>query len=399
MPEGIDRNNDATVLKRYRSRYALQDGVFKLLNIATTPLWSGGKAHPSKPSPRRLLLVNAGHLGDVIISTALLPVFHRAYPGIEIGFLTGSYSKMVVSGHPLIHRYHLLDHWFLSRDKIPLPQKILRYRRNSVKMAQELGSIGYDTAIDVRAWFPNLIPVPFKAHIPNRIGFGRVGGAAMLTRAMPYQYDRRHELEHQLDLLRAIDIREEFISYAAPSLPPISQDGSKELQSLIGGIDHFRVLHPGASTSLRDWNIASWRKLALKLVATGITPVVTGHGERDSKIVAAVTQGIMPAINACNALSWSGLVGLINKAEVVYSVETSIGHIAWALGKPVVSITGGMTDPCHWAPLTSYVATNPMPCSPCLRKEGCKTRNCLTGLTVNDVEIAVANLLAMHAIR
>lgn len=399
MPEGMDRSNDAEVLIRYQNRYRFQDGMFKLLDFVTSQSCSVRGTASIESSPRRLLLINAGHLGDVIISTALLPVLHVAYPGIEIGFLTGSYSKIVVSDHPLIHRCHVLDHWFLKRKKNSLPDRILRYRRDSLKVAKELRSMEYDTAIDVRAWFPNLIKIPFRARIPNRIAYGRVGGASMLTKVVSYQYDRRHELEHQLDLLRAINIGEEFISYAAPSLPPITSSGIHEISSMLAGIGRFRVLHPGSSTPLKDWNIASWRGLVQNLAASSITPIVTGLGERERKIAAAVTHGIGLAVNACDALTWNGLVALISRAELVYSVDTSIGHIAWALGKPVVAIFGGMADPCHWAPLTGRVATNPIHCNPCIRKGGCHNRKCLTGLTVNDVETAADKLLAAHDVR
>ena len=356
----------------------------------------GSRNVPPRSPPRRLLLANAGHLGDLIITTALLPVLHHVYPGIEIGILTGSHSRSVVDGHPLIARTHYLDHWYLRRDSASGLRKLARYYlADRGNMVRELGASGYDTAIDVRAWFPNFVTVLWQAKIPTRIGFDRVGFGPLLTVPMKFRYERRHELEYQLELLQAIGARPSSFLLAHPSLPPVTPGAAAEAVALVGDAKRYHVLHMAAGTATRDWPNEHWRELAQSLTARGVVPVLTGRGPRDAAMTAHVARAVPGCIDACDRLSWGGLVALIAGAELVYSVDTSVGHVAAALKRPVVAIYGGMSDPYHWKPYgdTAMVATNLVHCHPCFMKNGCPGRECLTDLETRSV-ISIANQLA-----
>jgi heptosyltransferase I len=152
-------------------------------------------------------------------------------------------------------------------------------------------------------------------------------------------------------------------------------------------------LHPVASTATRDWVPENWQALARDLSTSGITPIVTGSGQRARELADAICAAAPGSINAVDALSWDGLLALIEHAEAVYAVETSVGHAASALHRPVISIYGGMADPMHWAPLGAAVATKAVPCRPCLQKHGCATRDCLVGTTVESVHAAARTVV------
>jgi ADP-heptose:LPS heptosyltransferase len=389
---------DADVIGRYRARYGRQDQAFRLLDRVLGALVCPARQKVATPvfSPRRILLVNAGHLGDVIISTALLPVLHHAFPGVEIGYLTGTYSRTVVEGHPLIVRCHFIDHWYQSREATPLWRKFATYLIMIPSIVRELRASRYDVAIDVRSWFPNLIPLLWLVGIPVRVAYDRLGFGPLLTHRLTYDYERRHELDYQLALLRALNISEASLAVAWPTLQQPSERAIHEAQTLLGGTQRYRVLHPMASTPTRDWRLEHWHKLAQKLVKAGITPVITGRGRRERAIADSICAIEPASINAVDALSWAGLLALIERAEAVYAVETSIGHAASAFHRPVVSIYGGMADPVHWAPLGAVVTTKLTPCHPCLNKSGCATRECLMGIHVQDVWIAAETALRGH---
>jgi ADP-heptose:LPS heptosyltransferase len=212
---------------------------------------------------------------------------------------------------------------------------------------------------------------------------------------LPYRYDKRHELEHQLDLLGLLPISADAVSKAWPTLPPASEKARVEVDALLTNVKRFRVLHPGASTPTRDWPLASWKTLAQELLEQQITPVLTGRGVRDARLIDEITQAAPGCVNACDKLGWSGLTELVRRAELVYSVETSVGHVAAALQRPVVAIYGGMADPRHWKPFgaSAVTATNELPCHPCFNKKGCATRACLTELSLENVQSAAQEAL------
>ncbi len=385
------------VVRRFEHHYHIQRLAFSALDRVLSLITGLGRRHvPVSIPPRRLLLSNAGHFGDVIITTALLPVLHRCFPGIEIGILIGRHALPVVHNHPLIAQTHLLEHWYVRRDPASRLQKLGRYGFvDQTRVIREVAACKYDVAVDVRAWFPNFSLILWRANIPVRIGFDRAGFGPLFTHPFKHHYDRRHELEYQFELLQALGVEPSSFALARPSLPPVTPAANAEAESLVGASRRYHVLHMASSTPSRDWPSAHWQDLARSLVARGITPVLTGRGARDATLTAVVVSAVPGCIDASNRLSWDGLVALIAGAELVYSVETSVGHVAAAMGKSVVAIYGGMADPMHWKPFgeTAVVATKLLDCHPCFIKQGCITRECLTQLDTDSV-ITIANRLA-----
>lgn len=386
-PASGDLTDDA-VIARYKARYRQQDLAFGLFDRALG-LFVRSRAMPAGDPPRRILLANAGHLGDVIITTALLPVLRAAFPRARLGFLAGNCARPVLADHPLLDQIHYLDHWYAGRGRQSRLARVAGYYQHArPAMVRELRGAKYDVALDLHAWLPNNIPLLWQADIPTRIGFGRVGFGPLLTHNAPFRYDRRPERKHQLDLLRLWGLPEDQLALARPVLPPVPTEATDRITALLEPGLRYHVLHPSASTPTRDWTVAGWTSLAQNLIRRDVTPVVTGQGERAADIAAAVCQAAPNAVNTVDQLTWPELMALLSRAELVYSVETSVGHAAAALGRPVVAIYGGMADPQHWAPQKAQVVTHPMSCAPCFRRQGCAQRDCLLEITVQDVEQA-----------
>jgi ADP-heptose:LPS heptosyltransferase len=374
---------------RYRQRYGRQDRIFRFGDqVLRAIMRPGPGADLSHLRPRRILLVNAGHLGDAVLTTGLIPVLRDAFPGVEIGFLTGSYSRNVVESHPLIDRTHFIDHWQTSRRTVSRWRKMLAYAMAVPGMVRELRSMQYDVAIDVRSWFPNLIGLLWLSRIPVRIGYDRLGGGPLLTHPVTYVHRSLHEFDYHVALLASLPIPERSLEAAWPTIAAPSGEAQSEAHSVVSGTSQYCILHPVASTPSRDWRPEHWCELARVLVASGISPVVTGAGERAKALAHIIVESAPGAINAVDALSWPGLVALIAGAEAVYSVETAIGHVAAALRRPVLSICGGMSESVRWAPLGAAVVTNRLPCHPCFIKAGCASRECILGVSVQDVLVA-----------
>jgi heptosyltransferase-1 len=393
--------SDSQVIARYHRRYRLARAGIKLFNAALRPLFPARHSAPVPP-PRRILLANYGHLGDVVISTACITILKNVWPDVEIGFLIGSWSRPVLEGHPDIRHLHVADHWFMDRGPQSRVIKAPRYWRSSRRVAREIESVGYDVAVDLRAYMPNAVPILWLANIPVRIAYTSVGFGPLLTHPKEFVFQRKHESEIQTDLLRALPIPEEsFVLPAfrpAPATPQSIKEVFELLATAVWKDGAFRVLHVGASVPVRDWPTAHWRSLAERLTAHGCRLVFTGRGTRDRPLIDPVIAGLPNCLNACDKLSFPGLVELIRRAELVYSVETMAGHIAVAVGTPCVGIYGGMSDPRHWSPRPgpkNICVTHVVPCWPCFQYNGCKQMSCLRGLEVESVysggELTIGN--------
>jgi ADP-heptose:LPS heptosyltransferase len=395
-------DQDSAIIRRYRNRYRLQDAFFGIFNILNRPDRDVVVKVPALDLSgiKKILIANAGHIGDAVISTGVLSALKNFLPEAKIGVLTGSYSKMVIESHPDVTKVHILNDWRLDRTKRNKLSLYFRYLAQRRQIIEELNAEKYDLAIDLRAWYPNFVPILYEAEIPIRIGYDRVGGRQLLTHPFKYQYDRRHELHHQLDLLGPLNLPPESVAQARPNLPlPAPDTVQRTMTTLPAG--KFYILHPGSGSPIRDWPVQNWATLARYIIDRGAVPVITGRGPRDASIATRILREVPEAINLCDALSWNELLVAISKADAVVSVETSIGHIASALGTRVISLYGGMSDPLHWAPLDSRVISNHVPCFPCFNKNGCSHRACLTGISSDEVQHAVLEIrpedpLPMH---
>ena len=161
-----------------------------------------------------------------------------------------------------------------------------------------------------------------------------------------------------------------------------------EVDLLLGGKENrYRIIHMGSSTRLKEWPEHKWKSLAKKLVQEGNILVFTGQGEREELSVGRTTSGLDHCINACGRLSWDGLVELIRRAELLYAVETSVGHVAAAVGTPTVSIKDWRYSVSRWKPFgdQSVAVHTDLPCFPCCISRGCESMACVREIPVEAV--------------
>ncbi len=383
---GMIEPSERSILQQHRRRYRVADTAAALMDSVLAVIERSPRR--AIPRPRKILLANYGHLGDIVMSTPCVSILRRVFPEATIGFLIGSWARPVLEGHSDVMRLHVVDHWFMDRGPESRFVKAPRYWRDCLRVAREIERERYDVAIDLRAYKPNAIPVLRLANIPVRIGYTKVGFGPLLTHPRRFVYRRAHETEVQSDLLGALGVSQAEREDAA-FLLPFSESGLAEARRVLADMSGpYRVIHAGASVAVRDWPVERWRELSERLLRDGCPLVFTGRGRRDRAIVERITAGLSNCINACDALSWAGLVEMIRGAELVYSVETAAGHVAAAVGTPVVAIYGGMQDWRHWAPRPgprSVCLSNVVPCWPCFTYNGCGDEKCLKGIAVEDV--------------
>lgn len=380
--------------RRHRLVNSAMWGVDALLTACLPLRARGGEI----AVPRRLLISNVAHLGDLVVATSVLPVLKSAFPECRIGFLIGSWSLPVLDGHPLVDDIHILDHWSTNRAPLSHGQKWRQYRETRRQALREVRAARYDTALDLHWNFPNTLPFLWQARIPARIGYGSAGFGPLATHcvgfdARPLSVGARH-----LGLVRRLPVCEGDLVQAAPNLPPVDAADiaalDRELQA--GGLagEDYVVFHVGAGLHLNVWPTAKWRSLAERLVAEGRRLVFTGVGDRDQALIAEITAGLNGCVSLCGRLSWGGFVAAIARARLLVCVDTVAGHISGAVGTPCAVIVTGR-HPYLWHPQGQgyRVLIHTVPCAPCHRGRGCADMECIRDLEVEQVYRAGRDLL------
>jgi ADP-heptose:LPS heptosyltransferase len=152
-----------------------------------------------------------------------------------------------------------------------------------------------------------------------------------------------HEVERSVALLREMGHR-----------LPAGDDGRLAVRHDRLGppldVDPYVVVHPGASVPARGIEPARAAAAVSALVDDGWHVAVTGaRGERE--LTAEVAGDPHPLVTDLGgALDLAGLAGVLRGAAAAVSGNTGPGHLAAAVGTPVVSVFAPVVPAVQWAP-------------------------------------------------
>ena len=343
-------------------------------------------------SIEKILLLDGAHIGDIVIASSLLPVLRSAFPGSEIGLACGSWAREVLQGHPDISYLHVIDHWSLNRAAVGFPRKLLRYWTTRRQAFREIREGKYDLALALHPSRPDFLEIAWQAGIPIRAAFTRSLWAPLATVTASYPAEDAAFIPQGAcfeALLRALGIEERHIRLRHSSLPPSSASAMAEVSALLSGATPDRtdyiVVHMGSGSRAKELSTDFWRELNLELAGRKI--LFTGVGEREKLKIREVMDGIPGAVDACGLLSWSGFVAAVRHARALFGVDSAAAHVAAAVGTPCFSVYSGIAGVGRWRPEgdMAVVWSNPVPCSPCFRKDGCAEMHCMKGISPRNL--------------
>lgn len=355
-----------------------------LLRTIDTLLGWRLKRKNSCSSVKKLLLCNSAHLGDVVLSTAILPWIRAEHPDLHIGFLAGSWAKDLLEGHSHLHATHYIDHWKLDRSSAHPLEKIRRYQQQKRGLQQELLSQNYDLAIDLYPYFPNAIPLINRANIPCRVGYTSGGFGPMLTHPKAWLPSRGSMIAYHIDLVMSSGLMREKPKDPRPCLEPGVLN--------VALPSRYVIFHLGAGHKKKEWDELKWKELLQKFVAQGHTIVFTGAGNRESQMIKRVISELEGAINLSDRLSLKELMTVIKHANLLVTVDSVTGHIASAFDVPTLVLFSGMNEGLLWKPPGDNIQllSDSLPCFPCLNNQGCASMACLQQISAQRVfEVAM----------
>src|SRR5438094_179087 len=119
----------------------------------------------------------------------------------------------------------------------------------------------------------------------------------------------------------------------------------------------------------------------------GVVVAFTGQGAAECALVAEATRRMRhPALDACDRLGVGELAALVAEATVVLTGDTSVMHLAGAVGTPVVALLGP-TPPALYGPRGSrdVVFYKDLYCSPCLSNYNFKMITCTDPVCMRSI--------------
>jgi ADP-heptose:LPS heptosyltransferase len=210
--------------------------------------------------------------------------------------------------------------------------------------------------------------------------------------------DVRHHVDSGIpEPLRALSLAEA----GGAVLPPADDGGLRvgrvgempaPLRDAIGDAP-FVVFHPCAAVPARMPSPHRSAEMVTALAADGYRVVITGT---DADTVVAEQVAGRHALNLAGRTSMRELAAVFAAARVVIVPNTGPGHLAAAVGAPVVSLFAPVVPAAQWKPFGTSVAVLGDQDAPCRlsRARRCPVRGhpCLDGITDTELLEAVNRL-------
>jgi ADP-heptose:LPS heptosyltransferase len=340
---------------------------------------------------RRILLVRLDNLGDVLLTTPAFRAVRCALPETHLALLAGPAGCEIGRLNPDIGEtilYHALNEDVYFR----LPQDPER-EMAAVEMLREHN---FDAAIIFTSYKQSALPAAYLCYlagIPLRAAGSWEGPGSLLTHR--HRYGETEPPRHES--LRGLELTE-FLGFppVEPEMVLIPREEDEEGAARLlqrHEVEHFVLVHPGASASSRAYPPKRYVAVVEALRAgSGLPVLVTGGpGEEDLTREVAGSAGVPLG----GETSFGEFAALVGRAEAVVTNNTGTTHVASALKRPVVTVFAGTNPPEQWGPwrTPNRLLTYPVPCAPCYMRVCPIGHECLTGISPETVVAAALDLL------
>lgn len=321
-------------------------------------------------------------LGDTVMAVPLLRSLRAGLPGGRIG-LAGPWASLLAGQG--------------------LGDVLVSYPRSftgRLRAADSVRALGFDVAL----LLPNSLESALSAWYwgaRRRIGFAGDGRTLLLTDRLSKPSPRPHQIDEYLLLLAPLGLPP---ATRTPALTP-PEEGSECRLAARALLDEAgagdgqgpRVgLHLGAEFGpSKLWPRERLIEFGRLLLDRGARPVLLG-APGDLPAATAVRQRVaVPSLVGQDTPSL--LTAVLSELDALVCGDTGVGHLAAALGTPVVSLFGP-TDPHLTAPRGPVaVVSRPTPCAPCFYRVCPIDHPCLRVITADEVEARLQTMLPQWA--
>jgi ADP-heptose:LPS heptosyltransferase len=305
-------------------------------------------------SPRKIAVLHAKALGDLIVTLPALTAIKQTYPEAELTLLTQGWIKEFLSGRQLP-----VDRIITLPSLSGLKDTPAGKGRSSNGSHEELDSPelkrffkvakaeAFDAALHMQGdgEFAN----PILRRLGAKLTAGaRIASAEPLDRSIPY-------VRYQNEILRNLEVAG-LIGVHADNLTPVLEttvQDAREIADILEsfGGEPFIILHPGADDIRRRWPAVKFAAVADAFTERGYQVVLTGT-PKEKPLITEIIQYMQRTALAQTSLSLGALAALLARASLVISNDTGPLHLARAVKTRTVGIIW-MPNLLSWGPLSS----------------------------------------------
>jgi len=268
----------------------------------------------------KVMVVQLNRIGDLILLTPMLKALKEKYPEGEIHFLTGRKNYDVADNHPLIDKAYIY-----KKDPLSIIKLIARLRMNK-----------YDIWIDPRDHESS--EGKFLATMSNaniKIGFN-APGSKTFTHSMKSDSELAG-LHYTTRAMTAIEHLNINSTDHKPALYVTPESEDYVNQFLSGSnISKYYCLNISANGPDRYWQPQKWIEFINSIDKRNRDIVLISLPD-DIGSAEQIKQGC-EHVHIFKSRSIIDIFSLVNRSELIITVDTSIVHIASSFNKPILTL-------------------------------------------------------------
>lgn len=298
------------------------------------------------PPPRKVAILRALQLGDLLCAVPALRAFRAAWPDAEIVLIGLPWAESFA------RRFSALLDGFREFPGYPglpeIPPQIDRIPAFLAAMQAER----FDLAIQLHGSGPFVNEFTALLGARRSSGFVLPGGYCPDPSLFVAWPDRGLEIRRLLRLAHHLGApdRGEHLEF------PLSAADRREFESIAEARDlephSYACIHPGASVPERRWPVGRFAEVARALQDRGLDIVLTGTAA-ESDLTAEIARSLpKPPIDLAGRTGLGSVGVLLARSRLLVCNDTGILHIAAGLRVPSVAISTG-DNPARWAPIDS----------------------------------------------
>jgi heptosyltransferase I len=285
-------------------------------------------------SVRRVLIIKLSAFGDIIHALPVSAALKSAFPHLELTWAVEEAFAPLVAGNPSVD--HVLTLPKVRGRQLRSPS----FHRDYFRRLRDVRRQRFDLTLDLQGLTKSAV-VAAASGAPLRLAYHWMREAAsFFERAVPRSPESVHVVDQYLDVARFLGARADRPEFAIQ----VSAADEAIVDAMLSecGIGHdtpFVAINPASALAIKQWSASNYaaladallQKLALKSV------IVTADRAVASRVELCATSQIA---SLAGRTSLKQLAAVLRRCRVHVCGDTGSGHMAAALGRPVVALVG-----------------------------------------------------------
>lgn len=323
-----------------------------------------------------ILIVSFSHIGDVVLSTAVIPPLQKHFPNAKISILVGPKASDILWGDVRFNKIIIYDNKGQHGDL-----------KGLIKLVNELKKMNFDLVINLR----DTLWARF---------IGKKNLNMPLLRRFSSSYKDSHAVDRYLDILQSKGID---TSNGFPEIILLDYEKQQVSDFLarnnINPNDTIIGIHPGGSWKYKLWPVKRFAELGDFLSFEFGAKILIFAGPDEIDLQRQMAELMQARSIVIQDVSLRQLSALIQRCHLYIGNDTGPMHIASAMGTRVISLFGS-TNANRSGPYGNghVVISTKLDCSPChpgKHPGGCKLGSCraMESIPYNQVANIIGKIL------